>query len=149
MKKKYYAVRKGRTTGLFYHWITCSQSVLGYPNAEYKSFKTKKEAEEYLKGNEHDKKGREPASAPPAQDSLLLKESKPKDNKAKKKETSSSSSKEQAVLVGKWIWDENRKKPFCSNCKVVALKKPSTSSTSYYKTDYCYNCGAKMTGIWD
>ena len=47
-KKKIYAVRKGKTTGIFYSWDECSASVNGYPGAEYKSFTTKEEANAYL-----------------------------------------------------------------------------------------------------
>ena len=47
-KKKIYAVRKGKTTGIFYSWDECSASVNGYPGAEYKSFTTKEEANSYL-----------------------------------------------------------------------------------------------------
>jgi hypothetical protein len=58
MTKKYYAVRKGRTPGIFMtckHEVMiqhvlgedCKKSVDGYPN-EYKSFKTLDEAAQYL-----------------------------------------------------------------------------------------------------
>ena len=47
-KKKVYAVRKGKTTGLFYSWSECEAAVTGYPGAEYKSFLTEDEAKKYL-----------------------------------------------------------------------------------------------------
>ena len=47
---KYYAVRKGKVTGIFTVWDECQDSVKGYPGAEFKSFKTQAEAEEYLAG---------------------------------------------------------------------------------------------------
>ena len=47
-KKKIYAVRKGKTTGIFYSWGECSASVNGYPGAEYKGFTTEEEAKAYL-----------------------------------------------------------------------------------------------------
>ena len=47
-KKKVYAVRKGKTTGLFYSWSECETAVTGYPGAEYKSFLTEDEAKKYL-----------------------------------------------------------------------------------------------------
>lgn len=50
-KKKVYAVRKGKTTGLFYSWNECEKAVNGYPGAEFKSFLTEEEAKKYL-GNE-------------------------------------------------------------------------------------------------
>ncbi len=49
-KTKVYAVRKGRQTGLFDTWDECKRMVHGYPGAVYKSFKTKEEADAYLKG---------------------------------------------------------------------------------------------------
>ncbi|WP_105619691.1 ribonuclease H1 domain-containing protein [Vallitalea okinawensis] len=48
MGKKVYAVRKGRKTGLFGTWSECEKHVKGYTGAEFKSFKTKDEAEAYL-----------------------------------------------------------------------------------------------------
>lgn len=47
-KKKFYAVRQGRKTGMFLTWDECKKQVMGYPGAIYKSFGTKEEAEEYL-----------------------------------------------------------------------------------------------------
>lgn len=47
-KKKFYAVRQGRKTGMFFTWDECKKQVMGYPGAIYKSFGTKEEAEEYL-----------------------------------------------------------------------------------------------------
>jgi ribonuclease HI len=46
--KKYYAVLKGRKTGIFTTWDDCKKQVEGFSNAIYKSFKTKEEAEEFL-----------------------------------------------------------------------------------------------------
>lgn len=50
-KKKYYAVRKGKRTGLFETWDECKAQTDGFSGAEYKSFSTKEEADEYLNGN--------------------------------------------------------------------------------------------------
>ena len=47
-KKKVYAVRKGKKTGLFYSWNECETVVSGYPGAEYKGFVTEEEANAYL-----------------------------------------------------------------------------------------------------
>ena len=47
-KKKIYAVKVGRQTGIFYDWDSCKNSVAGYPNALYKGFENEKEANEYL-----------------------------------------------------------------------------------------------------
>ncbi len=50
MAGKYYAVKKGITPGIYGSWEECKRMVDGYPGAQYKSFKTKTEAEAYLKG---------------------------------------------------------------------------------------------------
>lgn len=47
-KKKVYAVRKGRKTGLFNTWDECKEQISGFSGAEYKSFLTQSEAVEYL-----------------------------------------------------------------------------------------------------
>ena len=47
-KKKVYAVRKGKTEGIFETWDECKAAVDGYSGAEYKSFSTKEEALAYL-----------------------------------------------------------------------------------------------------
>lgn len=49
-KKKVYAVRKGKVTGLFYSWAECKNAVDGFSGAEFKGFLTKEEAEAYLQG---------------------------------------------------------------------------------------------------
>ena len=48
MPNKYYAVRKGRRTGIFETWDECKKSVNGYAGAIYKSFVSMTEAERYL-----------------------------------------------------------------------------------------------------
>lgn len=42
--KKYYAVKKGKTTGVFDNWNDCKASVDGFPGADYKGFPTLQEA---------------------------------------------------------------------------------------------------------
>lgn len=46
--KKFYAVRKGKKTGVFSSWNDCKSSVDGFPGAEYKGFATLAEAKEYM-----------------------------------------------------------------------------------------------------
>ncbi len=48
MAGKFYAVRKGKSTGIFFTWDECKKQVDGYSGAEYKSFKTLEEAGAYL-----------------------------------------------------------------------------------------------------
>lgn len=50
MAKKYYAVRKGKTPGIYLTWDECSNQIKGVSGAVYKSFKTKEEAEEFMNG---------------------------------------------------------------------------------------------------
>ena len=45
---KYYAVKKGRKTGIFNSWAECEQQVKGFAGAKYKSFKTPAEAKDWL-----------------------------------------------------------------------------------------------------
>lgn len=49
MAKKYYAVRKGKKTGVFETWAECQKQVTGFSGAEFKSFPTKNEAWEFVK----------------------------------------------------------------------------------------------------
>lgn len=51
-KKKVYAVKKGRTTGLFDSWDACSKAVTGYPGAVFKGFETEEEARLFLDGGQ-------------------------------------------------------------------------------------------------
>jgi len=48
----YYAVKNGRTIGIFTDWGEASESVTGYPDARFKKFRTLKDAQEYLKGGD-------------------------------------------------------------------------------------------------
>jgi len=57
--KKFYAVKKGKVTGIFRVWEECRASVEGYPGAEFKGFACLEEAEAYLSGNALPAKARE------------------------------------------------------------------------------------------
>lgn len=46
--KKYYAVKAGRTPGIYNTWAECSSQVKGFPGANYKKFNTLEEAEAFL-----------------------------------------------------------------------------------------------------
>lgn len=46
-KKKYYAVKKGKTPGVYLTWEDCKAQVDGFSGAVYKSFPTKAEAEDF------------------------------------------------------------------------------------------------------
>jgi len=50
MAKKYYAVRVGKTPGIYFTWEDCKSMVEGYPGAKYKSFGSLAEAEAFLEG---------------------------------------------------------------------------------------------------
>ncbi|MBN7274709.1 RNase HI [Ligilactobacillus pobuzihii] len=45
---KFYAVAKGKKTGIFTSWPECQRQVSGYAGAKYKSFKTQAEALQWL-----------------------------------------------------------------------------------------------------
>lgn len=51
MAQKFYAVRRGKETGIVTSWDICKSLVHGYPGAEYKSFGNLDEAEAYMRGN--------------------------------------------------------------------------------------------------
>lgn len=55
MAKKYYAVRKGLTPGIYFTWADCKKNVDGFPGAEYKGFDNLQEAENFLKMNSQEK----------------------------------------------------------------------------------------------
>lgn len=56
MAGKFYAVRKGRATGVFNTWADCQAQISGFSGAEYKSFKTCEEAMEYAFGGKTSEK---------------------------------------------------------------------------------------------
>lgn len=45
---KYYAVRVGRKTGVFLSWPECERQTKGYQGAQFKSFSTKQDAENWI-----------------------------------------------------------------------------------------------------
>lgn len=47
---KYYAVRNGRTVGIFTDWESCRKQVDGFSGAEYKAFSKESDARAYLGG---------------------------------------------------------------------------------------------------
>lgn len=54
MAQKYYAVRVGRTPGIYLSWKECQAQIAGFSGAIYKSFLTKEEAERFFHGIEMD-----------------------------------------------------------------------------------------------
>ena len=50
MAKKFYAVKRGRKTGLFTVWAECAAQVKGFQGAVYKGFMTEEEARAWLGG---------------------------------------------------------------------------------------------------
>ncbi len=49
-KKKYYVVWEGNEPGIYDSWNACQLQIKGYPNAKYKAFKSKEEAEDAYHG---------------------------------------------------------------------------------------------------
>lgn len=47
----YYAVKIGKNPGIYGSWTECEKQVKGYPNAQFKKWKTREEAEAYINGN--------------------------------------------------------------------------------------------------
>lgn len=47
-KQKYYAVRVGRVPGIYRSWAECKEQVDYFRNAEFKSFTTKEQADEFM-----------------------------------------------------------------------------------------------------
>lgn len=43
-KKRYYAVKVGRTPGIYATWAEAQKQITGYPNAVFKGFATEAEA---------------------------------------------------------------------------------------------------------
>ena len=48
MAKKFYAVKAGRTPGIYETWTDCEKQVKGFGGAIYKSFPTKSEAQAFI-----------------------------------------------------------------------------------------------------
>lgn len=51
MATKYYAVKIGKTPGIYKTWDECKAMTHGYPGAVYKSFKTLEEAERFMESS--------------------------------------------------------------------------------------------------
>ena len=47
----YYAVKIGENPGIYSSWAECEKQVKGYPNAQFKKWKTREEAEAYINGS--------------------------------------------------------------------------------------------------
>ncbi len=58
---KFYAVRHGRRPGIYTTWPACEAQVKRFPQADYKSFSTREQAESFLAG---DRAADAPASSP-------------------------------------------------------------------------------------
>lgn len=48
----FYAVKKGKKTGLYEDWASCQEQIKGFPNAEFHKFDDEKDALRYLMGEE-------------------------------------------------------------------------------------------------
>ena len=51
-QEKYYAVKIGRTPGIYTEWNEVEAQVSGFAGAVFKSFKLKRDATKFLKANE-------------------------------------------------------------------------------------------------
>jgi ribonuclease HI len=50
-KQKFYVVWQGAKPGIYDSWEQCQRQIMGYPQAKYKSFESRAEAEAAFKGN--------------------------------------------------------------------------------------------------
>ena len=50
----FYAVRNGRTIGIFTDWAEASASVTGYPDARFKKFRALKDAQGFMEGGDNE-----------------------------------------------------------------------------------------------
>ncbi|GAX29592.1 hypothetical protein FisN_24Lh049 [Fistulifera solaris] len=50
-KKRFYAVARGHSTGIFRSWPQCEAQVKGYSGASFKGFATEQEAQNFLRAN--------------------------------------------------------------------------------------------------
>lgn len=62
MQQKYYAVRAGRTPGIYMNWEDCNKQIKGYKGAKFKSFASAEEAADFINDiedtvNENDENG--------------------------------------------------------------------------------------------
>lgn len=48
MSKKFYAIKKGKKPGIYTTWPEAQKQIHGFSKAQFKSFSTRKEAEEYI-----------------------------------------------------------------------------------------------------
>ena len=69
-KRKFYVVWEGRKTGVFDNWNECKKQISEYPQAKYKSFESREQAEEAFKKDSRQYIGK--AAAPPPVDRQYL-----------------------------------------------------------------------------
>ena len=69
VKKKFYAVAKGRQCGIFTDWPSAEAQVKGYAGARFRSFASREEAEKWLLNPVHEKRARSEGSPGPTQTS--------------------------------------------------------------------------------
>ena len=74
-KQKYYVVWEGNTPGIYNSWTACQLQIKGYPNAKYKSFGSREEAEQAYGGNPLDffnkNKGTKPVISEAARQAII------------------------------------------------------------------------------
>lgn len=54
MAKKFYAVKKGYTRGIFYNWEDCKKQIEGYSGAIYKGFTSLEDANRFLDSGDNE-----------------------------------------------------------------------------------------------
>ena len=71
-KKKYYAVKRGRKTGIFRTWDECRELVAGFPGAIYKGFAIEAEAALWLGASRVESRKAQDAPETAADDAALI-----------------------------------------------------------------------------
>lgn len=54
-RQYYYAVAKGKNTGIFLSWEKCKENIIGVSNSDFKKFRTLNEAQEYMNSKNNKK----------------------------------------------------------------------------------------------
>jgi len=49
----FYAVKNGRIKDIYNNWESCKEQVQGFKGAQFKKFKTKQEADDYMKDDDY------------------------------------------------------------------------------------------------
>ena len=129
MAKKYYAVAKGRTPGIYFTWEDCKVQVDGFSGAVYKSFPTIQEAEQFMSAVfliEKVKGEETQGNLPVSSDSVRMQ---------KKEEVQPVSTKQHLIAYVDGSYEHNRKR-YAYGCALVLPEEVVTLNGSGNEEDY-------------